>query len=62
MGYAMTFVERTFSERWLLDDMEYLDSGIARNGSVKKSGFNQESVMRKSRKSLLNRRVEGESG
>lgn len=62
MGYAMTFVEPAFSERRLLDDMEYLNLGIGRNGGVKEPGFNQESVMRENRKNLINCRVEGESG
>jgi len=62
VGYARTFVERAFSERRLLDENEYLNLGIVRNGSVKEPGFNQGSVMRENRKSLLNGRVEGESG
>ena len=60
--YARAFVERAFSERRLLDDIEYLNLGIVRNGSVKEPGSNQESVMRENRKNLFNDRVQGESG
>lgn len=45
-----------------MDEMEYLNLEIIRNGSVIEPGFNQESVMRESRKRLLNGLVEGESG
>ena len=62
MGYAMAFVARVFSERRLLDDMEYFNLGIVSKGSVKEPGFNQDSVMRENRKRLLNGRIEGESG
>ena len=62
MGYAMAFVARAFSERRLLDDMEYLNLGIVSDCNVKEPGFDQDSAMRENRKRLLNGRIGGESG